>query len=284
MATIGPDDSQGSYVLYMRLGISPFGSTRAVVETLATTAVDGGLDTLWLGDGYLATSDFPGWRGAMESMTTLAWLAGTCPTARVGITAAVLPMRDIPWLAKQANTLHQVAGGGFVLAVAAGYWAHDLEARGVSFDTRGELFRNQVHELRANLEDAGLGPGPVEGDPVPVWLAGSTATMKFAVANDLPFQASRATPDELAPIAKRYLELGGTALNHRLRIVAGDTSVEGDRVEWHAVEGSPAQIADAFGQFRDMGVTDISIIPGHDDASAQQTVDVLVADVLPQLK
>jgi len=268
----------------MRLGISPFGSTRSVVEHLATTAVDGGLDTLWLGDGYLLTTDFPGWRGAMESMTTLGWLAGRCPTARLGITAAVLPMRDIPWLAKQANTLHQIAGGGFVLAAAAGFWPHDLEARGVSFNQRGRLFRAQVKDLRSHLDDGGLGPGPIEGNSVPVWLAGSTATMNFAIANHLPFQASRATPDELAPLAERYFELGGTVLNHRLRITAGPTTVDGDRVDWHSVDGSADKIVDALGRFDAMGVDDISIIPGHDDASAKQTVELLAADVVTQLK
>jgi alkanesulfonate monooxygenase SsuD/methylene tetrahydromethanopterin reductase-like flavin-dependent oxidoreductase (luciferase family) len=72
---------------------------------LSATAVAGGLNTLWLGDGYVAGEDFPGWAGGVESMTESAWLAGRFPPARVGITAAVLPLRDQRWLAKQANTL-----------------------------------------------------------------------------------------------------------------------------------------------------------------------------------
>jgi len=268
----------------MRLGISPFGSTRPVVENIATTAVDGGLDTLWLGDGYLVTTDFPGWRGAMESMTTLGWLAGICPTARLGITAAVLPVRDIAWLAKQANTLHHIAGGGFVLAAAAGYWPHDLAARGVPFDQRGELFRGQVHDLRDMLDDVTLGPGPITGNNVPIWLAGSTATMNFAIANKVPFQASRATPDELGPLAEKYFDRGGVALNHRVRVIAGETSSDGDRVDWHSVGGSADEIVDALGRFEAMGIADVSIIPGHDDVSAVQTVETLVTDVVTQLK
>ena len=267
----------------MRLGISPFGSTQRTVETIAAAAVEGGLDTLWLGDGYLLTSDFSGWRGAMESMTTLGWFAGLFPTARLGITAAVLPIRDLPWLAKQANTLQRIAGGGFVLAVAAGYWAEDLTARGVSFEHRGGLFRDQVGALRAHLDDETLGPGPVADDPVPIWVAGSTATMDFGIINDLAFQSSRATPSELEPVALDFFERGGRKLCHRVRVTFGSAPTEGDRVAWHSVSGSVNQLVDALGRFATMGVADISIIPGHDDASALETVDVLASDVVPQL-
>lgn len=267
----------------MRLGISPFASTQPAVEALAAAAVEGGLDTLWLGDGYLLTSDFPGWRGAMESFTTLGWLAGRFPTARLGITAAVLPMRDIPWLAKQANTLHRIAGDGFVLASAPGFWAHDLAARGVKFEERGPLFRSGVSELRRLLDDEDLGPGPVAGDPVPIWLAGSSATMRFSAEMSLPFQSSRATPAELEPIAKRFFDMGGTRLTHRVRITFGACSMDGDEVEWHAVTGSVDQLVESLGRFGAMGVDDLSIIPGHDDASALETVEVLASDVMAQL-
>ncbi|MCS5676643.1 MAG: LLM class flavin-dependent oxidoreductase, partial [Acidimicrobiales bacterium] len=91
----------------MRLGISPFASSREEVRELACAAAQGGLDTLWMGDGYLANPDFDRWAGGMEGLTALAWLAGVVPGARVGISAAVLPLRDPVWLAKQANSLHQ---------------------------------------------------------------------------------------------------------------------------------------------------------------------------------
>ena len=267
----------------IRLGVSPFAESQQAVERIALAAVEGGLDTLWLGDGYLLTSDFPGWRGAMESFTALGWLVGRFPTARVGITAAVLPMRDIPWVAKQANTLHRVAGGGFVLAVAAGFWPHDLEARGVEFEGRGSRFRSDVDALSTHLDDVGLGPGPVAGDPVPIWVAGAAATMRFGIERGMPFQSSRATPDELEPVAKQFFDEGGTTLTHRVRVTFGESTVEGDRVAWHSVSGSVNQLVEALSRFRDMGVTDLSIIPGHDDASALTTVEVLASDVLPQL-
>ena len=76
----------------MRIGISPFATSGGVAQELSALAVEGGLDTLWLGDGYLSNPDFGRWSGGMETFTALAWLSGRQPAARVGITAAVLPM------------------------------------------------------------------------------------------------------------------------------------------------------------------------------------------------
>jgi len=279
----------------MRLGISPFASTRDGVIELSALATDGGLDTLWLGDGYIAGEEFPGWAGGMESMTELAWLAGRFPHARVGITAAVLPLRDPRWLAKQANTLDNVTEGGFVLVVAPGFWARDFEHRGLDYATRSAMFDEYLAALRAALagdgfvgetiripSDGRLAPSPASAG-VPVWLAGARATMSKAIELGLTYQSSRATPDELAPVAADYFDRGGTSLAHRVRIQATtDHAGHGD-LDWHVVAGSASQLVDALGRFRELGVADLSIVPGQDDETSRHTLEVLTADVVPQL-
>jgi alkanesulfonate monooxygenase SsuD/methylene tetrahydromethanopterin reductase-like flavin-dependent oxidoreductase (luciferase family) len=268
----------------MRIGISPFASSRDVAARLSAIAVEGGLDTLWLGDGYLTNPDFGGWAGGMESMTELAWLSGANPSARVGITAAVLPIRDLVWTAKQANTLHRVADGGFVLVAAPGFWRRDLEARGVDYDRRGAMFESTLDNLIEALGDDQYSPGPTAQGPPPVWLAGSTATMRRAIVRGLPFQASRALPGDLAPIASEFFEAGGTMLAHRVRVEVGGHDVGGREVDWHAVTGSVDQVVDALGHYRDLGVSDLSIVPGQDDETSLGTVRALVDDVVPQLR
>ncbi len=267
----------------MRIGISPFASGRDVALELATTAVAGGLDTLWLGDGYLSNPDFTGWAGGMESMTELSWLSGALPTARVGITAAVLPMRDIHWLAKQANTLHRLAGGGFVLVTAPGFWRQDLDARGADYDRRGDLFDEALDTLLDVIADPRYSPGPGPDGPPPVWLAGAAATMRKAAARGLPFQSSRALPDALADRAAEYFDRGGVRLAHRMRLEIGNHDVEGQAVDWHALTGSVGRIVEMLGRYRELGVSDLSIIPGADDATSRETLDVLIDEVVPQL-
>lgn len=267
----------------MRIGISPFATTRSTALELSRIAVEGGIDTLWLGDGYLANPDFTGWAGGMESLTELAWLAGRFPAARTGITAAILPLRDPSWLAKQANTLHRMAGGGFVLVVTPGFWAHDLEARGIAFSDRGGAFAERLDELRGLLEDDSLSPGPPSAGPPPLWLAGGPATMARALSRGLPFQSTRSTPDELAPVARRFFDAGGTFLAHRTRLEFGAHDVVGEAVDWHAVTGSAAEMVHTLGRYAELGVGDVSIVPGQDDASSLRTVEVLAAEVVPQL-
>ncbi len=267
----------------MRVGISPFATTRQTTLELSRIAVDGGLDTLWLGDGYLANPDFVGWAGAMESLTELAWLAGRFPTARTGIAAAVLPLRDPAWLAKQANTLHRMAGGGLVLVVTPGFWAHDLEAGGIAFGDRAAVFEERLADLRRLLLDQTLSPGPSDAGPPPVWLAGAAKTMARAVTLGLPFLSSRATPDELAPVAERFFDAGGEFLAHRTRLEYGAHDVTGDVVEWHATTGSVDEMVDAVGRYAELGVGDLSIIPGQDDTSSRRTVEILASEVMPRL-
>ena len=267
----------------MRIGISPFAASREVALELATAAVAGGIDTLWLGDGYLTNPDFSQWAGGMETMTELAWLSGALPSARVGISAAVLPMRDIHWLAKQANTVHRIAGGGFVLVTAPGFWRHDIEARGADYDRRGALFDLALDILLDVVSDDRYSPGPSPDGPPPVWLAGAAATMRKAAARGLPYQSSRALPDVLAPRAHEYHDRGGTFLAHRVRLEIGDHAVVAEAVDWHAVTGSVDQVVDTLGRYIELGVRDLSLIPGADDDTSRTTLAALIDEVVPQL-
>jgi alkanesulfonate monooxygenase SsuD/methylene tetrahydromethanopterin reductase-like flavin-dependent oxidoreductase (luciferase family) len=260
----------------MRLGISPYGSDRATALALADAAVAAGIDTLWLGDGMFRRPDFAGWRGGLESMTELAYFAGRHPGLRVGITAAVLPLRDIEWLAREAATLDHLTDGRFVLGVAAGFWADELTYRGIDPDRRGAELRLRLTRLQSLLaSDGPLSPAPVTGPPI--WLAGAGATMRLALERGLPFQASRALPDELAPIAARWFDGGGGLLGHRIYVEAGDDVPDGDQVARHVLSGSPAAIADGLARYRELGVGDLSLVLGHDDHSAMRTLEALMA-------
>jgi alkanesulfonate monooxygenase SsuD/methylene tetrahydromethanopterin reductase-like flavin-dependent oxidoreductase (luciferase family) len=271
----------------VRLGVSPFASTRAGFERVAAVAADGGLDTLWLGDGYLQSSDFPLWAGGLESTTAIAWLAGRFPSVGVGISAAVLPLRDPAWLAKQATTLDQLTAGRFTLAVCPGFWDRELEHRGIPVTERAERFEEALTRLRRALaappgDDQLAPPAHTPGGP-PLWLAGGEPTMRRALRFGLPYQASRRTPDELAPLARRWFDGGGGLLAHRVRVEVGAAAGEGHAVDWHAVAGPPGFVAEQLQRYRELGVGDLSLVPGQDDEASLATVTALVQDVLPRL-
>lgn len=267
----------------MRIGVSPFGSTRSAVLELADAAVESGIDTLWLGDGLFRRPDFAGWRGGLESMVELAWLAGRYPNVRVGMTAAVLPLRDIDWLVREAATLEVVTEGRFVLAVAAGFWADELSYRGIEPTRRGAELRRRLAQLRAGLSGERLSPAPLNPGGPPIWLAGAEPTMRLAAAEGLAYQASRALPHELEPCAARWRQLGGGLLAHRVYIEAGTTVPDGEEVARHALCGSADELLAGILAYRRLGVGDLSLVLGHDDDSGLETLAVLRDEVLPVL-
>lgn len=280
----------------MRLGISPFASTRDGAVRLARAAIDGGLDTLWLGDGLLANPDFPGWSGSLEPFAELAWLDGAVQPARIGLSAAVLPIRDIVNVAKQAATLDVITEGGFVLAVAPGYWPGEFAFRGVPIEQRGRRFDDAVDALRAlwrgephegpyiSIPTGGVvSPIPFTSGGPPLWLAGGRPTMERALRLGLPFQPSRALPDALEPIAREWFDRGGGPLGVRIRVETGDTIPAGHQVDWQALAGPPAFLAEQFGRYQAMGVSDISVVPGQSDAVSMRTVEALAEHVVPAL-
>jgi hypothetical protein len=131
--------------------------------------------------------------------------------------------------------------------------------------------------------DRPLAPAAFTAGGPPVWLAGGEATMAKALRLGLPFQSSRMTPDELAPLARRWFDQGGGLLAHRVRVEVGPSAAEGHEVAWHAVVGPAGHVVEQLAAFRELGVGDLSIIPGQDDATALATVEALATDVLPQL-
>ncbi len=100
----------------------------------------------------------------------------------------------------------------------------------------------------------------------------------------LPFQASRTPPDRLGPLAREWFDRGGGLLAARVRVSVSDERIGGGAVDWDAIRGDGAHIAEQLAAFADHGVTDISLVPGQDDESSLRTVEVLVGSALPALR
>jgi alkanesulfonate monooxygenase SsuD/methylene tetrahydromethanopterin reductase-like flavin-dependent oxidoreductase (luciferase family) len=263
------------------------------MERVAEAAFDGGLGRFWLGDGLLGRADFPVWSGGMESFTELAWLAGRFSGSSLGIGAAVLPLRDPLWLAKEAASLDQLTEGRFTLVLAPGNWLDEFQAEARDFASRGAALEAGVLRLQqiwsggADWGDS-LGPSPLPYTPggPPLWLAGARATMLRAIRLGVPFQASRVGPEALAPMAREWFERGGTVLAVRVRMEVTTGASAGSpqgATAAGALVGPASFLADQIGAFDQLGVTDLSVIPGQDVATSLRTIGALVEHVLPAL-
>jgi alkanesulfonate monooxygenase SsuD/methylene tetrahydromethanopterin reductase-like flavin-dependent oxidoreductase (luciferase family) len=275
----------------MRVGISPFASTRDGGRRVAAAAVEGGIDTIWLGDGLLEVEAFPMWSGGLEPFVELAYFAGRHPGVRVALGAAVLPLRDVQWVAKQAATLDQLTEGRFVLAVTPGFWDREFAYRGLPFESRGRRFEELVGALRAAFTgvaydsdvarlpgDGRLSPVPFTPGGPPLWYAGGRATFERALRDGVPYQAPPTPPDRLRETAREWADRGGTELAVRVALELGDRVATDGAV----LRGPVPYLLEQLVLYRAVGVADVSIMPGRDDDTSLRTIDALVSEVLPR--
>jgi len=285
----------------MRIGVSPWGSSYEGLGRVAAAATQAGVDILWLGDGLLAVPDFPPWSGGMEAFVELAWLAGRHPEVGIGVGAAVLPLRDVAWVAKQAATLDQLTRGRFTLVVTPGIWEREFVFRNVSFAGRGTRLEEQIGALRAAFAGVGyegatvtlphegrLSPEPFTAGGPPIWLAGDRATMERALRLGLAFQARAATPEDLRPLAAEWFDRGGGQLAVRIALEVAD-QVPDDRsvdnlAQANRLIGPPAYLAAQLAAYAELGVADVSLMPGRDDAQSLRTIASLATEILPALR
>jgi alkanesulfonate monooxygenase SsuD/methylene tetrahydromethanopterin reductase-like flavin-dependent oxidoreductase (luciferase family) len=271
----------------LRIGISPWAEDKAGMEKVAEAAVSGGLDTFWLGDGLLGRPDFPAWSGGMESFAELAWLAGRFPGSSVALGAAVLPLRDPLWVAKQAASLDQLTEGRFTLVLTPGNWPDEFATEGRDFSARGAALESGIRTLQqlwsADAPELGPSPAPLTPGGPPLWLAGARATMLRAIRLGLPFQASRVGPEALAPTAAEWFDGGGTVLAVRVRFGLAGTVNDQGATATGAIIGPPGYLAEQINAFVALGVSDLSVMPGQDAETSLRTIEALVELVIPSL-
>ena len=139
-----------------------------------------GLDLLAVSDHIVVTPDVAGHYPApfYDALTTLAYLAGTTDTIRLGTTILVVPYRHPLQTARVTATLDQLARGRLVLGVGVGWAAQEFAALGIDHARRGALTDDA---LAAILEawttpvlpdGSATGPPPAQDPHPPVWVGG----------------------------------------------------------------------------------------------------------------
>jgi hypothetical protein len=96
------------------------------------------------------------------------------------------------------------------------------------------------------------------------------------LALGLAFQASRMTPAALGPWAEEWRDGGGGLLAVRIRMQVGDDVPRGDAVEWNSLVGPVSFLAEQLEAYRELGVGDVSVVPGQDEHTSLQTIAALV--------
>ena len=165
----------------------------------------GGVDSIWQTDRIVSRQPF------LESMTTMAALAGRTRRMRFGMNVVSLAFRDPVLLAKQCATIDVLSDGRLLPAFGIGSpLAPEWEALGVDTKTRGrktdeclEIIRRLWREESVDfggafykLKGAAIAPKPVQPD-LPMWIGGSTdAAIRRTARIGTGWQAGGDPPSE----------------------------------------------------------------------------------------
>jgi alkanesulfonate monooxygenase SsuD/methylene tetrahydromethanopterin reductase-like flavin-dependent oxidoreductase (luciferase family) len=264
---------------------------------LARAAEDAGLDHVWAPDHLIFH------RPILESLTTLACVAGATERVRLGTAILNPALRPIVWLAKQLGTLATLAPGRLLLGVGlGGEYEPEFRAAGVERTTRARRLDEALellprllagervrHDGAFELDCDGLQPR-AEMPPVLVGGRGEAALRRTARFGDawLPMWLD---PGEIADARRRLAELAadegrrtpGVALvafvnvcedrhtgeAQAAELIRRQYGMPYERVRRWTLVGPAAEVADGLSQFAAAGVDGFCLACAHPDPVAQ---------------
>jgi len=272
------------------------GETRefAEIRTMALTAEEQGLDSLW-GADHLIFRDDGETTGVHECWTVLTALAALTSRVEIGPLVLALPFRNPALTAKMAAELDEVSGGRLILGLGCGWHQPEFDAFGYPFDHRVSRFDEGLQVLvpllregRVNFAgeyhraiDAELRPRPIRQGGPPIMIAGKQPRMLELVARyaDQWNAAWYGHPDDAHELRERLTKLR-TALDAAdrdpatLELTAGIfvafEGADADAPE-RAIRGTPDEIASALAGYAELGISHLiaHVFPRTTDAVRQ---------------
>jgi alkanesulfonate monooxygenase SsuD/methylene tetrahydromethanopterin reductase-like flavin-dependent oxidoreductase (luciferase family) len=153
------------------------------LRAIAQAAEESGFESIWLGD-HMLYRDERGARGPWDAWTTLAALAASTESVRLGPLVAATAFHPAGMLARMAATIDEVSGGRFVLGLGTGWNEVEFRAFGFPYERLASRFAEAFEIVRRLLagervtfagrfeavDDAVLVPPPAR--PVPLMFGG----------------------------------------------------------------------------------------------------------------
>ena len=143
-----------------------------------------GFESLWAWDHVIlgVEPSFP----ILDAVGILTAIAARTARIKLGTGILVLPLRNPTVAAKAIGTLDVISKGRLILGVAAGWYAREFDAVGVSFKQRGKLFERNLDILTRlwteervtlnvdefNLREAVMRLRPVQRPRPPILIGG----------------------------------------------------------------------------------------------------------------
>ncbi len=193
------------------------GATPAGVLQVAEAAERLGYDSVWTTEHLLVGPEAVDPYGfVLDSLTTLAWLAGLTQRVGLGTSIVILPMHHPIRLAKETATIQELAGGRLKLGIGIGWHEDEFRFFGVPFADRGRRADEAIAVLRALWSGAdefhgrywsfeGATAGPLPEPPPEIWIGGRS--LRRATRLGDVWHPTRITPDEIRDVKERHPDL-----------------------------------------------------------------------------
>jgi probable F420-dependent oxidoreductase len=220
----------------------------------------------------------------LEPLTALAFLAGCTERVKLGVSVLVMTYRDPVYWAKVAATIDWLSKGRFILGVGIGWMQEEFAALGRAeiFKERAKVGEEQLQVVRNlfseehctfhgryyDYEDIAFQPKAYdERSPIPLWMGGEGkgAQRRAGRHADAWFPYfPRVTAAELRSryenVRRHAADAGrdpdSVRLNCCLPLEITDRPAE---QEDDVLRGTPEQIAEGLGRFRDVGVEHVAL-------------------------
>jgi F420-dependent oxidoreductase-like protein len=301
------------------VGIEGAGAKWAKAVEVAEVAERLGYDSLWVYD-HFHNVPVPTHEAVFECWTTLAAISQRTSRVRLGQMVGCASYRNPGLLAKVASNLDVISGGRLDWGIGAGWYEHEYRAYGYDFPPakdRIAMLRETVEIVRSlwteadtsyegkhfSLNGAQCDPKPLQDPHPPILIGGGGEQLTLRVVARLADRSNfGGKPEEFAhkcDVLKRHCDAVGRDYDEiektwspeihvreseaELRAVGGSTFGE-PFDSWQAgnLVGTPQQVIDKIGAYRELGVG--SIIAWCRDYPALDTLTLVGEQVVPAFR
>ena len=278
-----------------------------------------GYDSIWVYD-HFHNVPVPAHEAVFECWTTLAALSQRTSRVRLGQMVGCAAYRNPGLLAKITSNIDVMSGGRLDWGIGAGWYEHEFRAYGYDFPPAADrirMLRETVEIVRSmwtepdttyegrffTLAGAQCDPRPVQAPHPPILIGGGGEQLTLRVVARLADRSNfGGNPDEFAhkcEVLARHCEAVGRDYDDIEKTWSPEVLVRETEAEVRAVGGStfgepfdswqagnligtPDQVIERIGLYREMGCT--SIIPWCRDYPATDTLTLFAEQVIPSAR
>jgi len=262
-------------------------SSPEALRQVALEAERAGCESVWTTDHLLMprNSGTP-YERISDSITTLAYLAGTTKRVKLGVSSLIIAMRNPVVVAKQLATIDVFSGGRLMVAIGVGWNEKEFMHLGSNFHNRGKRVDASIRLIRAlwrgeasfksrvlglEFSDAVFEPRPVQKH-LAIWVGGtSKAAMKRAATLGDAWHPNVQPLDQFAKLVAEFRESFPEAKTKEICVRIG-INTKAEQSEYKSplgerrimLSGNQAQNKQILSSLEQLGVSYMVAVPSPD--------------------